>query len=275
VERKTMIDLSVIIPARNEKYLLKTVDNICHHVKGQTEIIVGIDGEDTLKQIPYLVLQGKLNGGIRLTVSVDTIGQRAMTNKLVKMAYGKYILKCDAHNSFSTGFDTELLKVMDDKTIMSPRLLSLDAEKWQPIAEPKSASYCFDSDLIFQFNKQAENDEPINETMCLQGSAFIVNKQTYFDWNLGDETLGSWGGQGVELGIKAYLNGGICKTNKNCFNAHLFRKEFPYQRDDKRIAQTLDDLIKRFKNKKIAGLIRKYGYPCEWDEEKVNNLPFA
>lgn len=102
-------------------------------------------------------------------------------------------MKVDAHCSFSQGFDRVMLEAMDDRTIMSPYLLILDAEKWDIKPKPVSSSYCFDTDFVFQYNRRDENLEPIVETMCLQGSAWMVDRQKYWDWNLCDTSLGSWG----------------------------------------------------------------------------------
>jgi len=244
-----MIDISVVIPSLNEKYLQKTVEDIKRHAEGSIEVLVGDD-------------------------AVEKLGQRALTNKLVREAKGKYIMKTDAHCLFSQGFDVELLKVADKKTIVAPYLLRLDAESWQAVPKPSTGSYVFDTNLIFQYGE--ENNEPITETMCLQGSCFLVDKDTYWEWELGDESLGSWGGQGTELGIKAWLNGGRCVTNKNCYYAHLFREkedDFPYQRDKAKIKGTTDEVCKRWKNQGIAGLIKKFNYPADWTEESVASLP--
>lgn len=241
-----MKDLSIIIPSKNEKWLQRTTTRIYDTIEMDTEVLIGED-------------QG--------------MGQRALINELVKKSTAKYIMKVDAHCLFSKGFDKVLIKDMDDKTIMSPYLLVLDEKMWQPQHKPTSSNYCFDTNLVFQYNK--ENKELINETMCLQGSAWIVNRETYWKWNLCDETLGSWGHMGVELGIKAWLNGGVCKTNKKCHYAHLFRhidKEFPYERDKKEIRRISENFKKRFKNKSIKGLIEKYDYPADWNKNEVDSL---
>ena len=244
-----MIDLSIVIPSLNEPYLDKTVEDIKRHAETNIEVLVGDD-------------------------AVEKLGQRALTNKLVREAKGKYIMKTDAHCSFSHGFDKVLLKYADSKNILAPYLLRLDAENWTPIAKPCTGSYVFDSNLIFQYGE--ETNEMVAPTMCLQGSCFLVDRQTYWDWDLGDESLGSWGGQGAELGIKAFINGGQCVTIKHCYYAHLFREheeDFPYQRDKAQIKGTTDLILKRYKNKRIAGLIKNFGYPADWDEQKVNDLP--
>lgn len=243
-----MKDLSILIPSKNEKYLLKTINGVKGNIEANTEIIWAEDGGE---------------------------GQRALIRDLAELSDAKYIMKIDAHCTFSQGFDKILLEDMDSKTIMSPYMLPLDEESWTPRHRPMTSAYCFDTDLVFQYNTKAEDKQMINETMCLQGSAWIVNRETYFKWNLDDPTLGSWGGQGVELGIKAWTNGGRCVTNKRCNYAHLFRekeKDFPYKRDKKAIKKTSIEFRKRFLNKDIEGLIKRYKYPADWSEAKVEEL---
>jgi glycosyltransferase involved in cell wall biosynthesis len=244
-----MIDLSIVIPSLREPYLLKTVEDIRAKATGSIEILVGDD-------------------------EVEKLGQRALTNKLVRQAQGKYIMKTDAHCLFSKGFDKDMLKVADDKTIVAPYLLRLDAENWKPIPKPCVSSYVFDTNLVMQYGE--ESTQLVAETMCLQGSCFLVDRQTYWDWNLGDESLGSWGGQGPELGIKAWHNGGRCITTKECYYAHLFREkeeDFPYQRDKAQIKSTTQEVVHRFKDNRIAGLIKKFNYPADWSPELTDALP--
>lgn len=242
--------LSIIIPSKNEPWLQQTVDDIEAHAEGDIEILVGDDAK-------------------------AGIGQRAMMNNLAHYAYGEYIMKVDAHCSFGQGFDRIMLEDMQDNVIMAPYMLVLDGEKWITRHDKRSSSYCFDTNLVMNYNLDAENKEPLNETMCLQGSCFLMTTENYWKWNICDESLGSWGGQGVELGIKAYLNGGVCMTTKKTYYGHVFRhneEDFPYKRDLAKVSESHQAVIKQFKNKSIAGLIEKYNYPCDWTPDFVNAL---
>lgn len=239
--------LSILIPARNEKYLQQTIEDVKEHAKGEIEV---------------------------LTEEDSGIGQRALINKLAGRAKGEYLMKLDAHCSLSNGFDVKLLEAMDDKTIMAPTMLPLDAERWT-ISPPARNMFCFDTDLVVQLDLKNDSDEMLIETMCLHGSAWVVAKKTFFDWNLCDETLGSWGHQGTELGIKAYLNGGRCITNRNAYYGHLFRtkeEDFPYERSKEDIRKVHDVFVKKFRNGKIKGLVEKFNYPADWSKEKVVEL---
>jgi glycosyltransferase involved in cell wall biosynthesis len=240
--------ISIIIPSLNEPYLQKTVEDITKHAETEIEILVGDDAKEKL-------------------------GQRAIMNKLAKEAKGDYLMKCDAHCSFGQGFDRIMLEDMDDYTILAPYLLPLDGETWK-VGNNRHSSYVFDTNLVMQH--APNNEELVNETMCLQGSCFMVKTKNYWKWNLCEEGLGSWGGQGVELGIKAYLNDGVCKTTKKTYYGHVFRHgetDFPYERDMNAIQESQKNIIAKYRNKKIAGLIERYDYPCDWTFSFVNDLP--
>jgi hypothetical protein len=229
--------ISILIPSRNEPYLQRTIQDIREHAETDIEI---------------------------LTEEDPGIGQRALTNKLCKQAKGEFVFKVDAHCSFSQGFDRVLLESMDDKTIMAPYLLILDAERWEVRNKPTASRYYFDRDFVMQYDTQ--DTEMLSETMCLQGSAWMISRENYWKWNVCDESYGSWGSQAVELGIQAYLNGGRCVTNKNCYYGHLFRtkdEDFPYERDHEQMRRTNAEIKRRFEGK-IDGLIEKFNHPGNW-----------
>jgi len=253
--------ISIIIPSRQEKYLQKTIDSIESAVEGPVEIIVGFDGapQDIKTNLP-----------ISAIVMDEPIGQRALMNRMVEVARGEYILKTDAHCYFSKGFDTQLIRDLPERGIIAPRLLVLDEETWKPKPKPMSSAYCFDTELTMHYHHDWENDDLVNDTMCLQGSCFMLRRKDYEGWGVCDEALGSWGHQGVELGIVAFLNGGKCYTSKNCFYAHLFRhedREFPYKRDRGLLKKTHDLFLKKFLTDDIIPLVQRYKYPFGWSVE--------
>lgn len=267
-----MIDLSILIPAKNEPYLIKTIEDVFQNIEGNTEVLVGLDDWGNRPLTDELKALNFKYKNLQIITASGPAGQREATNKLAEIANGKYVMKIDAHCSFSQGFDVVMMKYMDDKTIMAPYLLPLDAEKWEVKHFPKMSQYVFDTDLVMQHAPEQEGIMP--ETMCLQGSAWMITRENYFKWNVCDEELGSWGGQGAELGIRAYLNGGRCVTNKRAFYGHLFRTEetdFPYERGDKGLS-ALEALRKKYKNKSIAGLIERFNYPANWTKALVQEL---
>jgi glycosyltransferase involved in cell wall biosynthesis len=239
-----MKDITVIIPSKSEPYLKQTILDIDEHAETDLDIVF-------------------MDGG----------GQREQMNHMARNATSKYIMKVDAHCSFGPGFDRIMLEDMQDNWILAPYLLPLDAENWKVRFDKRMAGYVFDTQLVMQHAEN--NDELLQETMCLQGSCFLVSKENYFKWNLCDESLGSWGGQGVELGIKAFLNGGKCVTTKKTYYGHLFRtneEDFPYKRHQAEIDKGHQVVLEKLKTKAIAPLIEKYNYPCDWTPDFVKAL---
>ncbi len=238
--------LSILIPSRQEKWLDKT--------------IAGIYAARSLADTEVLFMED------------DGRGQRKCINDLAKKARGEYVMKLDAHCQMGPHFDRILLEEMDDVSILAPMLLPLDGETWSVNGKKQMLNFAFDTNFVMQH----QPEHPHNFSMCLQGSCWVVSRENYWKWNLGDETLPSWGGQGVELGIKAFLNGGVCRTTRRAFYGHEFRHadaDFPYKRDEDAGKLATEELIRRYKNKKLAPLIEKFKYPVDWTPEVVDALP--
>src|SRR3990172_9232604 len=108
-------DLSILIPARNEEFLSKTIEDILANIEADTEVIAVLDGawaEPAIPQHPRVVV-------VYLPVS---IGQRAATNLACKLSKAKYVMKVDAHCAFDKGFDRKLIEVMKDDWTIVPTM---------------------------------------------------------------------------------------------------------------------------------------------------------
>lgn len=249
--------LSILIPSKNEPYLEKTLFDLMQKIKGDTDIFVGLDGmgvQDASKIIAKFA--GYQNCPL-FVFTEESIGQRAMTNKLALKTEADYLLKCDAHVSFSEGFEVAMMSEMDNKTILAPLLLVLDPITWQINGKKQMAQFVFDRNFVMQ-----HRDGDVGETMTVQGSAWMISKENYFKWNVCDESFGSWGGQAVELGIRAWLNGGKCKTTRSAYYGHVFRhldNEFPYDRGENPGKFATEELKRRYENHpKVQELFDKY-----------------
>lgn len=117
-------DLSILIPARNEMWISNTVDDILRNKRGKTEVIVGLDGAWADPGIAA-------HPDVRIIYMSESIGQRAMTNRLAQISTAKYVAKCDAHVAFSEGFDTALMDDMQDNYTMVPILRNLHVFDWK------------------------------------------------------------------------------------------------------------------------------------------------
>jgi len=252
-----MRDLSILIPARNEEWLKNTVEDILKNIEADTEILVGLDGywpDPGLEDHPR----------VKIYHVSESIGQRAMQNKLAKMSKAKYVMKCDAHLAFDKGFDRKMIDAMEDDVTMVPVMRNLHVFSWKcsdcgdeqyqgPTPEgcandkcpvdkynfekvlkwiakpnPQSSAYRFNTNLQFKYFPELRAVQPrtgVQETMSLQGSCFMATREKYWDIELCDESWGSWGQQGTEVALKTWLSGGRVLVNMDTWYAHLFRTQ--------------------------------------------------
>lgn len=303
-------DLSILIPARNEMFLAKTVADILANIEGDTEVIAVLDGVWANPGIPD-------DNRVSLIYNPQSIGQRAAANQAAKLSKAKYLMKCDAHCSFDKGFDVKMMSEMHDDWTFVPLMKNLHAFDWVcpnghrryqgpsgPCLEcgketvkdvvwiakehPRSVSYCFDSAPHFQYfgdyAKRPEGKGEITETMSLQGSCWMLTRDKYWELNICDERFGSWGSQGIEVAVKTWLSGGRVMVNKKTWYAHMFRTQggdfgFPYPISGQDQAKAKDYARDLFFNNKwdkqihpFSWLIEKFWPVKGWTEEDLAKL---
>lgn len=259
------MELSLLIPSRNEMFLVKTIESALNTIESDTEIIAVLDGKYADPPIPQ-------HPRVNVIYVPEAIGQRAATNLAAKLAKGKYIMKLDAHCNFDKGFDRKMLeafKKTGDNVTMVPTMRNLWAfdwacyhnycgwtkyqgptptkcekcgktnkirrkMKWIGKERPQSNSYCFDSTPHFQYYNQYTKtpeyrtmlkETGITETMSLQGSCWMLTRERYLEYIPIRENFGSWGNEGIEIALREWLSGGRVLVNHNTWYAHLFRTQ--------------------------------------------------
>lgn len=256
-----MPDLSVLIPARNEEWLGRTVEDVLAHAKADTEVIVVLDGA-----WPVHPLQ--THPRLQVIYHSHPIGQRAATNLAARVSEADYVMKLDAHCAVADGFDVALLEAARE---LGPDVTQIPAQKnlhvydvvcdacgwrqyqgvkppqcptcqspkirrdviWQPKSGSTTTSWIFDETLRFQYDKAgaARQTRDIEDVMSSLGACVFMSRARF--WQLGglDEAHGSWGQYGVEIACKSWLSGGRHVVNKRTWFAHFFRVGgigFPY-----------------------------------------------
>ncbi len=229
--------LSVLIPARNEIYLEKTIRNLLENARGEIEIISVLDG--WLPDPPINIGDERA----KFIHFEDSIGQRQAINYAAKQAKGGYVMKLDAHCAVDEGFDVTLAADCAYDWTMIPRMYNLDIDTFQP-KRHKLTDYMFmqvREDGQFraeyytgaEYRRQHAKPDLIDDTMCCIGSCFFMHKARFFELGGCDENHGGWGSQGIEVACKAWLSGGALKVNKKTWFAHWFRggggPGFPYK----------------------------------------------
>lgn len=305
-----MRDLSILIPARNEEFLVRTIQDILTNIRGNTEVIVVLDGYWPDPGIPQ---------DERVTVLhyPESIGQRAATNRAAYISAAKYLMKVDAHCAFDEGFDVKLMEVMQSHWTLAPAMKNLHVFDWvceeghrryqgpsgpcencgKPTTKdvvwrakdsPFSTSYCFDSEPHFQYfrdySKRPESQLDCPESMSLQGSCFMVTREKYWELELSDESWGSWGSQGIEVACKTWLSGGEVHVNKNTWYAHMFRTQggdfgFPYHLPGSQVEhakKTAREIFYKSKwpkqKHKLSWLVKKFWPVLGWTDMDLANL---
>lgn len=290
-----MAKLTFLIPARNEEFLVNTIEDILKNTGEESEIIAGLDGYWPPEPI-------KDNPRVKIFHVSEPIGQRAMQNQLCRLARTRYVAKVDAHCSFDKDFGNKMLKFFKeqgDDIVAVPIMRNLHAFdwvcecghshyqdkgktcpcgkqmtkeiKWIGKRRPQSTSYCFDKEPHFQyFNEYKGSPEydkgGYNETMSLQGSFFMCTRHNYWKYQLCDDRAGSWGNQGLELACAAWLSGLRVLCNHKTWYAHMFRTKrendfgFPYQIKDREVNRTKNYIKDKFWNKKHPKQIREVSW---------------
>jgi glycosyltransferase involved in cell wall biosynthesis len=119
-----MPDLSVIIPAREEVWLQRTIEDVLENSEADTEVIAILDGywpDPPVSDHPK----------VTVVHHTESIGQRAATNEGARISQAKYIMKADAHCAFGKGFDRILIEDCQYDWTLIPQLYNLHVFDWK------------------------------------------------------------------------------------------------------------------------------------------------
>ena len=272
--------VSIIIPARNEKFLQTTLNNIYENATGNYEILVGLDGywpSPVLKDHPRVSI---------FHVS-ESINMRPMINNLVTMARGEYILKCDAHCAFSKGFDEEMANSCEDNWIMVPRQYSLNEEAWDRNTKKPYVDYWYvthpqgfrESDgrplglHAVRWFDYKNDEKQIDDLMSFQGSCYFMKKDYFHQLNLLDTSLfGLFAYEASEIGMKAWLTGGRVAVNKKVWYAHLSKGKKHgrgYFLSKKAVTKGAKSHLNIIMNNELPGIV----HDMKWFIDKFSPVP--
>jgi glycosyltransferase involved in cell wall biosynthesis len=279
-----MDKVSIIIPARNEKYLQKTVNDILAKARGDIEVIAVLDNYWPNPPLPddkrLIILH---NGYAR--------GMRGAINGGAAIAKGKYLLKCDAHCMFDEGFDIKLIEDIEPDWVVVPRRKRLNAETWSLETGKSDVDYEYLSypgnrgnwseglhGRIWAERAIRRAELVLDENMSAQGSCWIMEKDLYEKLELEDEqNYGTFNHEFQEIGLKAWLSGGAVMTNKKTWYAHLHKNKanggrgyhLPAEELEKGTAYTnkwLTDSAWDKQTKPFSWLIEKFWPVPTWPE---------
>lgn len=317
------MNLSILIPANNEMFLKNTVEDILKNIEDDTEIIAVLDGkwaEPALVQhervnviyVPESVGQrAATNIGVKLAkgkyvmkIDAHCAFDKGFDRKMLEFykIVGDNVTAVPIMRNL-WAFDWKCYKC-GKRTYQGPTPLKCSAcgrtDKmrrkliWVGKHNPQSTSFCFDSEPHFQYfedwkhRPQYEKDKKelgYTETMSLQGSCFVATRENYWKLKLCDESVGSWGNQGIEVATKTWLSGGRVLVNHNTWYAHMFRTQggdfgFPYEQRGRTVSRTKQAIRDMVWNGKLPHqthplkwLLKKFAPIKGWSEEQIDKLP--
>lgn len=278
-----MNTVSILIAARNEQHLGRTVREVLDKARGDVEVIVVADGyepEDLPQDPRVLTLR-----------CIEPIGQRQAINKAARLAVGKYIFKLDAHCALDEGFDVKLAADCEYDWTVVPRMYQLDENTWQPkfgkktdfmfFRSPDAAVHPFRIDYYdaktahnyrdeyAAYKKAAWRQGEICDTMTCIGAGWFMHRDRFRELGGMDEGHGHWGQMGVELSCKSWLSGGRMVVNKKTWFAHLWRRHAPWKITQKQVDKARKYSIDLWTNN--AWPLQKR--PLSWLVEKFAPVP--
>jgi len=232
-----MAKVSVLIPARNEPFLQKTIDEVFAQATGEVECIVMLDGMPAvtpLREDPRLiVLQNSKPKGIAWA-SWD----------MAQVAEGKYIMKLDSHCALGLGYDEALQADCEDDWLVVPSRYQLLDETWTCgygpidylyftypwISEPMYGSGLHGKKWIgesglegsYFWKEQQLRHLLIDDLMTFQGSLFFMNRAQFLKLDGVDRRYTLWQ-EATSIGMKVWMSGGRCIRNKKTWYAHLHK----------------------------------------------------
>lgn len=222
-----MSKVSIILPSRNEPFLLQTINAVLRNARGDIEVIAVLDGYwIDLPQDPRLVVLHRNKAR----------GMRPGINAGVAAARGEWLLKLDAHCDVSEGFDLVLKAECEKNWIVVPRRMSLDPFNWKkeengkspvdahylsnPFERPGDSS-CGLHGTVWNQRARQRTDILLDEEMSSQGSCWFMHRDHWA--RLGPMEVAKYGNfiqEFQELGLKTWLGGGKVMVNKKCHYLH-------------------------------------------------------
>jgi glycosyltransferase involved in cell wall biosynthesis len=299
-------------------FLAKTVENILENIESDTEIIVVLDGEPASPPLPVheRVKVVELPSSIGQRAATNLACRLSNAKYVMKCdahcAFDKGFDKkmlARMQDNFTMVPTMRNLWAFDWKCMQCGKLryqgkTPIDCPDcdntsnfvrkiiWIGKESPQSNSYCFDSEPHFQyFNEYTKTPEyaealktGLTETMSLQGSCFLMTRDKYWELNICDEAMGSWGSQGIEVACKTWLSGGRVIVNHDTWYAHMFRTQggdfsFPYPQKESKVQEAKKKAKDIFFNNKFdkqilptSWLIEKFWPVKGWSEEDLIKL---
>ena len=317
-----MKDLSILVPSRNEIFLKNTIEDVLKNIEVDTEVIAVLDGQWPIEPIPQyervnIIYVNKSIGQRAATNLACKLSKAKYVMKIdAHCSFDKGFDRKMIEAFKETDNNVTMAPVMRNLWAFDWKCYYCGWKKYQgPTPEkceqcgkndkirrkmmwigkhnPQSTSYCFDSEPHFQYFEEykhrpeyikVKKEKGLTETMSLQGSCFMLTREKYWELDICNETIGSWGNQGIETACKTWLSGGRVLVNHKTWYSHMFRTQggdfgFPYQQSGKEVQKTKTKVKDLFwgnkwpkQAKPLSWLVEKFWPIPGWSEEDLAKI---
>jgi len=297
-------ELTIVIPSAREMFLKNTIEDILAHKEAKTEIIAVLDGswsDPPIEQHPDVKIiyvpenigqRAAQNMAVRLSKAKWVMKMDAHCS--IDQGFDRKMIEFAEKHPNDTvvsvmknlhAFDWQCYenhcgwsKYQGPTPDKCPKCGSSRKVRrrmiWKPRRGVNSVSYCFDPEPHFQYFEAYKHREPYladkttkgyTESMSLQGSCFMSLRENYWKYEMCDESLGSWGNQGIELACATWLTGRRVLVNYDTWYAHMFRTQgkgfsFPVKHSGREDLKTKIRVWDKIKKGRIPHQI----YPTSW-----------
>lgn len=224
--------VSIIIAARNERFLPPTVADLLSKARGDVELLVVLDGYWPTPPLPD-------DRRLRILHRGTALGMRPAINDAARVATGEYLMKVDGHVMVAEGYDAQLkADYQEDNWILTARRFPLDPIAWafeqrtddkypidyhyldNPLARPDAHLH----GVPWRQRRAERADVLLDDEMTSQGSLWFMSANHW--QRLGEMDVAHYGtfvNEFQEIGMKTWLGGGACKVTKRTWYAHLYK----------------------------------------------------
>lgn len=229
--------VSIIVPARNEKYLTPTVEGLLAHAAGDIEVLVMLDGG--VPEVTPLPTDPRVRVFRRTVDATHEAGMRFCINEGAAAATGRYLMKCDAHCLFAHGYDEALKADCEDNWLVVPTRHSVDPATWTmtrrnfnyhvltfPYLPTMYGEGLHAVTFPWELNKQVNReraDRPVDDLLSFQGSCWFQPTALFRRLGPLDHTNYYFYQEAQEVGLRVWMAGGRCVVNKKTWYAHLHK----------------------------------------------------
>jgi hypothetical protein len=233
--------LTVIIPARHELFLKKTIEEVIGKAKGDIECLAVLDGYDIPEEE---VVKDPRVRYIKRPYHKELTKRHAI-NDAVKQASFDHIMALDAHCLLGEGYDTTLVEDCEDNEVLVLRREKLDAENWKVYRGENNELLPVDYEYyMWQLIEKAIKGDPTgglhgwrwnertiarkdilkDDLLAFQGSQWMLHKSAFYEMGLMQtEGWTGWGMESESITFQTRLYGGRVKIDKRNFYAHLYK----------------------------------------------------